>query len=103
MSGFVPSGVFQSASIGSFLSNSWSNTPTFLICDSKNIEAYIQKDYAKYQPQTTYIAYGTDTSKSILNKEDEKVRTWFADKSKLLKGTTTLLWDALCRKTTMRP
>ena len=51
-----------------------------LICDSKNIEAYIQKDYAKYQPQTTYIAYGTDTSKSILSKEDEKVRTWFADK-----------------------
>ena len=51
-----------------------------LICDSKNIEAYIQKAYTKYQPQTTYIAYGTDTSKSILNKEDEKVRTWFADK-----------------------
>jgi rhamnosyltransferase len=51
-----------------------------LICDSKNIEAYIQKDYAKYQPKTTYIAYGTDTSKSILSKEDEKVRTWFADK-----------------------
>jgi len=51
-----------------------------LICDSKNIEAYIQKDYAKYQPQTTYIAYGTDTSKSILSKEDEKVRTWFAGK-----------------------
>ena len=46
-----------------------------LICDSKNIEAYIQKAYTKYQPQTTYIAYGTDTSKSILNKEDEKVRT----------------------------
>lgn len=51
-----------------------------LICDSKNIESYIQKDYAKYQPQTTYIAYGTDTSKSVLNKEDEKVRTWFAEK-----------------------
>ena len=51
-----------------------------LICDSKNIEAYIQKDYAKYQPKTIYIAYGTDTSKSSLSKEDEKVRTWFADK-----------------------
>lgn len=51
-----------------------------LICDSKNIEAYIQKDYAKYQPQTTYIAYGTDTSKSSLSREDEKIRTWFADK-----------------------
>lgn len=51
-----------------------------LICDSKNIEAYIQNDYAKYQPQTTYIAYGTDTSKSILTKEDEKVRNWFQEK-----------------------
>lgn len=51
-----------------------------LICDSKNIESYIQKDYAKYQPKTTYIAYGTDTSRSILSQEDEKVRTWFNEK-----------------------
>ena len=46
-----------------------------LICDSKNIESYIQKDYAKYRPQTTYIAYGTDTTKSRLTKVDDKVRT----------------------------
>lgn len=51
-----------------------------LICDSKNIEAYIQKDYAKYTPQTTYIAYGTDTSKSLLTKDDDKVRSWFQEK-----------------------
>lgn len=31
-----------------------------LICDSKNIEQYIQKEYAKYQPKTTFIAYGTN-------------------------------------------
>lgn len=30
-----------------------------LICDSKNIEKYIQKDYGKYCPKTRYIAYGT--------------------------------------------
>ena len=48
-----------------------------LICDSKNIESYIQKDYAKYRPQTTYIAYGTDTTKSRLTKVDDKVRTWY--------------------------
>ena len=30
--------------------------------------------------KTIYIAYGMDTSKSSLSKEDEKVRTWFADK-----------------------
>lgn len=51
-----------------------------LICDSKNIESYIQKDYAKYHPQTTYIAYGTDTTKSRLTKVDDKVRTWYFEK-----------------------
>ncbi|WP_142357686.1 DUF1972 domain-containing protein, partial [Streptococcus pneumoniae] len=33
-----------------------------LVCDSKNIEKYIQEDYKQYQPKTTYIAYGTDTT-----------------------------------------
>lgn len=51
-----------------------------LICDSKNIEKYIQNDYKQYQPKTTYIAYGTDTSKSILTKDNEKVRSWFQEK-----------------------
>ena len=51
-----------------------------LICDSKNIESYIQKDYAKYRPKTTYIAYGTDTTKSKLTKVDEKVRSWYFEK-----------------------
>ena len=30
-----------------------------LICDSKNIEKYIHKEYSKYNPKTTYISYGT--------------------------------------------
>ncbi|MVX58502.1 DUF1972 domain-containing protein [Streptococcus danieliae] len=51
-----------------------------LVCDSQNIESYIQKDYAKYQPQTIYIAYGTETSKSKLTSDDAKVRDWFAEK-----------------------
>ena len=29
-----------------------------LICDSENIESYIQDEYKKYNPQTTYISYG---------------------------------------------
>lgn len=51
-----------------------------LVCDSQNIESYIQKDYAKYQPKTTYIAYGTETSRSPLKSSDSKVRDWFEEK-----------------------
>ena len=51
-----------------------------LVCDSKNIEKYIQEDYKQYQPKTTYIAYGTDTAPSILNAEDAKVRDWYKEK-----------------------
>ena len=32
-----------------------------LICDSKNIQMYIEKEYKKFNPKTTYIAYGTQT------------------------------------------
>ena len=52
-----------------------------LICDSKNIEKYIHKDYNRYQPKTTYIAYGTDITKSQLTSLDEKVRSWYDKKN----------------------
>lgn len=51
-----------------------------LVCDSKNIEKYIQEDYKQYQPKTTYIAYGTDTTKSKLTNVDEKVLSWYFEK-----------------------
>ena len=51
-----------------------------LVCDSKNIEKYIQEDYKQYQPETTYIAYGTDTAPSNLKAEDTKVRNWYQEK-----------------------
>lgn len=51
-----------------------------LVCDSKNIERYIQEDYKQYHPKTTYIAYGTDTTPSILKLEDAKVRNWYQEK-----------------------
>ncbi|MBM7635981.1 beta 1-4 rhamnosyltransferase Cps2T [Streptococcus saliviloxodontae] len=51
-----------------------------LICDSKTIESYIQKDYAKYCPKTTYIAYGTDLSRSQLKNDDPHVHSWFSEK-----------------------
>lgn len=52
-----------------------------LICDSKNIEKYIQTEYKKYNPKTTFIAYGSDTVPSTLKDEDEKFTGWLKDKN----------------------
>lgn len=51
-----------------------------LICDSKNIEQYIQEDYKQYSPKTMFIAYGADTSKSFLSDEDEELWNWYNEK-----------------------
>ena len=51
-----------------------------LICDSKNIEKYIQETYKEYQPKTTFIAYGAETSKSVLKDDDEKLLGWYEEK-----------------------
>ena len=51
-----------------------------LICDSKNIEKYIQETYAKYKPQTTFIAYGAEIRRSRLADSDEKFTNWLAEK-----------------------
>ncbi|MBQ4282509.1 MAG: DUF1972 domain-containing protein [Lachnospira sp.] len=50
-----------------------------LVCDSKNIEKYIKNDYRKYNPNTTYIAYGADIQKSKLT-DDSKDWTEWCDK-----------------------
>lgn len=52
-----------------------------LICDSKNIEKYIKEDYKQYNPNTTFIAYGADTSKSVLADDDEKLWSWYNEKN----------------------
>lgn len=48
-----------------------------LICDSENIEKYIQESYGKYQPRTTFIAYGTDVQASVLTDTDERLLAWY--------------------------
>ncbi|WP_323058580.1 beta 1-4 rhamnosyltransferase Cps2T, partial [Limosilactobacillus reuteri] len=48
-----------------------------LICDSVNIEKYIQSTYSQYNPQTTFIAYGSDIRPSLLTKNSMKVCKWF--------------------------
>lgn len=52
-----------------------------LICDSKNIEEYIKEDYKKFNPKTTFIAYGSDINKSNLSDDDEKVINWYKEKN----------------------
>lgn len=48
-----------------------------IICDSKNIEKYIQQDYARYSPKTEYISYGSDLNKSKFHFNDEVVKQWY--------------------------
>ncbi|MBQ8541073.1 MAG: DUF1972 domain-containing protein [Clostridia bacterium] len=52
----------------------------YIICDSVNIEKYIQSDYAVFEPKTTFVAYGADTTKSTLHSFDEKVVNWYKEK-----------------------
>lgn len=51
-----------------------------LICDSKNIEKYIQSTYWRYRPKTTFIAYGADLTPSILKDDDPKLQKWYEEK-----------------------
>lgn len=51
-----------------------------MVCDSKNIESYIQESYAAYSPASTYISYGAETRKSALADDDEKLLGWYGEK-----------------------
>ena len=51
-----------------------------MVCDSKNIEAYIRKSYAAYNPSTVFLAYGAETRKSTLADDDEKLLNWYSEK-----------------------
>ncbi|MDN2452990.1 beta 1-4 rhamnosyltransferase Cps2T [Lactobacillus sp. UCMA15818] len=55
----------------------------FIICDSKTIEKYIQREYSKYNPKTTFIAYGADIIQSFLTKKDKSVKEWY-EKNKVI-------------------
>ncbi|NRG98519.1 DUF1972 domain-containing protein [Streptococcus suis] len=51
-----------------------------LVCDSKNIEKYIRNEYQIYNPNTTYIAYGTEVTKSNFLRNNSIVRDWYNSK-----------------------
>lgn len=55
------------------------------ICDSVNIEKYIHERYdgkgiRGRNPETTFIAYGTETRRSKLADDDEKLISWYKSK-----------------------
>ena len=51
-----------------------------LVCDSKNIEKYIQNSYKEFKPNTTFIAYGAETKKSQLADDAPKLLNWYQEK-----------------------
>lgn len=51
-----------------------------LVCDSKNIERYIRREYAQYKPETTFISYGAETRGSALPDDDAKLLQWYNEK-----------------------
>lgn len=57
-----------------------------LICDSKNIEKYIKEEYERYNPKTTFIAYGADTVPSKLGEDDPAFLNWMSEKGLEAKG-----------------
>ena len=57
-----------------------------MVCDSKNIERYIQESYAQYQPKSTFIAYGAETRHSHLADDDKKLTDWYAQHGLQAKG-----------------
>ncbi len=47
-----------------------------VICDSYKIKDYIDKEYQKYNPKTTYISYGCDLKQSKLKDDDPVFTEW---------------------------
>lgn len=47
-----------------------------VICDSKNIEKYIKETYSIYNPETTFISYGADISKSKFEDDNDVFLKW---------------------------
>lgn len=49
-----------------------------IICDSKSIKKYIDETYKKYNPNTTYIAYGAYGEKSTLKDDDKALQDLYS-------------------------
>ncbi|CAM3556710.1 beta 1-4 rhamnosyltransferase Cps2T [Marinicrinis lubricantis] len=58
------------------------------VCDSKSIESYIQREYARFHPNTTFIAYGAEVGE---DKNDENLYVEWLRKHKLESGKYYLI------------
>lgn len=47
-----------------------------LVCDNVGIEDYIKEDYRRYNPKTTFIAYGASTERSTISDDDQSLANW---------------------------
>ncbi len=47
-----------------------------LVCDSVGIKEYIEREYNRYVPCTTYISYGADATRSSLTLESKEAADW---------------------------
>lgn len=50
-----------------------------IVCDSQEIEKYINKEYARYNPNTTFIAYGADLTTSTYTDDSDVFEQWLKD------------------------
>lgn len=50
-----------------------------LVCDSRTIEKYVREEYARFSPETTYIAYGADAAPSKLADDDPAFAGWLEE------------------------
>lgn len=50
-----------------------------LVCDSRTIEKYVRDEYARFSPETTYIAYGADAAPSKLADDDPAFAGWLEE------------------------
>jgi rhamnosyltransferase len=50
----------------------------FVVCDSKEIQKYIENEYAKFTPKTKFIAYGADLAKSQISDDDLELLNWYS-------------------------
>ena len=50
-----------------------------LICDSINIEKYMKEEYKKYNPKTTFIAYGSELNENNSEEIKEELENWYKE------------------------